>query len=231
LRRAGALAAADDAVLERRAGAVPIRLSGGEASLPAASLVMLPEAVAGRVVRRALRSLTGPYAGTSRDVSEALAAVSGSGSRSLSGGLLAGREGPWLVIRLPERAGRPPGPTRLAVPGETRFGDWIVDVRVAAAIPSPLPIGRRHAVLAVAEELVVRGALPGDTLPVRGAHKRVVDVLREAGVPARLRPRWPVVLSDGRMAWVVGARVADAAGAGAGPVLVLTARDATVERA
>jgi tRNA(Ile)-lysidine synthase len=231
LRRAGALAAADDAALEQRAAAIPLRVEGGEAMLPAACLAMLPGAVASRAVRTALRTLSGPYAGSARDVDEALAALRGGGPRPLGGDLLAGREGPWLTIYPARREEPAAEAVGLPVPGAAGFGKWELLARLEPEIPAPRPIGRSHAVLRPAGRLEVRAALPGDTLEVKGGSKRVVDVLRDAGVPARRRPRWPVLVADGRMAWVVGVRAAESALPEAGPVLLVTARVPSVEPA
>jgi len=225
LRRAGALAAADDAVLEARAAGVPVRVQGGEARLPAAWLATLPEAVAGRVVRAALRALTGTYPGSARDVGEVLGALGGGGPRPVSGDLLAGREGPWLVV-YPAGRPEPLPPARLPVPGRARFGGWELTAAAGPEPPAPRPVGRYHALLAPSEGLEVRAARPGETLAIRDGTKRVVDVLREGGVPSRLRPRWPVLVAGGRMVWVVGVRVAEPAWAGSGPALLVTARPA-----
>ena len=55
-------------------------------------------------------------------------------------------------------------------------------------------------------------AVAGDRISIGAGTKVVAEVLREAGVPVRLRRRWPVVEEHGRIAWVVGIRVAPATG-------------------
>jgi len=60
--------------------------------------------------------------------------------------------------------------------------------------------------------LLVRFARPGDRIAVPDGRKTVSDALAEVGVPERLRRRWPVVESSGRIVWVVAARVADQEG-------------------
>jgi tRNA(Ile)-lysidine synthetase-like protein len=104
------------------------------------------------------------------------------------------------------------------------FGRWVLEARLESERPTPRPIGRLVVLLPPAEALEVRCARPGETLAVRGGAKRVVEVLREAGVPARLRPQWPVLTADGRMAWVVGVRAAESTLPEAGPMLLVTAR-------
>jgi tRNA(Ile)-lysidine synthetase-like protein len=56
--------------------------------------------------------------------------------------------------------------------------------------------------------LVVRSHQPGERVALAAGSKTVVDTLAEAGVPARLRPGWPVVASHENIAWVPGARIA-----------------------
>lgn len=227
LRRAGDLAAADDDVLSRRADAVPVRFSAGEARLPAAALAALPVAVSSRAVRRALRGLGDAYPGTRRDVEEALGAVAGPSPRPLAGGLLAGREGPWLVIR-PAAADLPvPDGEPLPAPGVVRFGGWEITARLLPEPPSPRSLGRRHAVLAAGEAMIVRAALPGETIALRGGTKSVREALREAGVPEHRRAGWPVVVAGDRMAWVAAVRVAGwAEPPREGPCVVLSAMEA-----
>jgi tRNA(Ile)-lysidine synthetase-like protein len=70
-------------------------------------------------------------------------------------------------------------------------------------------LGRQGAVIAATGPLVVRAVAPGDRIRVKGGTKKVFDALGEAGVPRRLRRRWPVVESGGRIAWLVSIRAAD----------------------
>ena len=101
ITRAAALMAADDAALEARAAAVPLRRAGGAVRLPAAALATLPPPIAARAARRALRLLLDPYPGHGQDVEAILLAASAAGpaARPLQGGYLAVREGPWVVLR------------------------------------------------------------------------------------------------------------------------------------
>ncbi|HEX5630798.1 MAG TPA: tRNA lysidine(34) synthetase TilS [Acidimicrobiia bacterium] len=202
-----AAAAADDGVLEARAAEVPIRIDEEAVLIPAAALTGLPAAVAARLARRALRHLSGDHAGDAAAVAGVLAAASGAGVATLSGGLRARREGPWVAV-----AGSPPrvpDPVTLPIPGEVPFGSWRIS---AGAGPVAVPLHGPP---------VVRASRPGDRIAIDGGHKAVAEALREGGVPQRLRLRWPVVEDGGRIAWVVGIRVAPRE---SGPVVAMAAR-------
>jgi len=120
LARTARLAASDDDVLAARARAVPIRRDDGAVLVPASALVTLPPAVAGRVVRRALRMVLDPYPGSSADVAAVLGAVSGP-TGQIAGGFVAVREGPFVAIHAGEEGEAPP-PMQVPVPGEVVFG-------------------------------------------------------------------------------------------------------------
>jgi len=203
LARTARLAAADDEMLEKRAAAVPIRREEEAVLVPAAALATLPTPVGSRVARRAIRMLLDPYPGSAEDVAAVMDAVSGTIGQ-LAGGLLAGREGPFVTIHSPE-APAVPKPVELPVPGSVRFGAWLI----VSGAEGDAALGRQGAVIAATGPLVVRAVAPGDRIRVRGGTKKVFDALGEAGVPRRLRRRWPVVESGGRIAWLVSIRAAD----------------------
>lgn len=222
--RAAALLAGDDRALEERASRVPLRCSPGEVRVPAAALAVLPRPIAARAARRALRVVLDPYPGCAGDVDGILEVAAGSSAgSSLSGGLQASREGPWVVVYRPGDP-RVPAPVRLPVPGLVEFGRHRIGAEALPQAPVPAPLGRSRALLSLDPDapLLVRPAVSGDRLDIGSGHKPVAEVLREAGVPARLRPGWPVVESGGRMAWVAGARAAAWAAPGRpGPVTML----------
>lgn len=203
LARTARLAAADDEVLEKRAAAVPIKREEEAVLIPAAALATLPTPVGSRVARRAIRMLLDPYPGSAEDVAAVMDAVSGTIGQ-LAGGLLAEREGPFVTIHSPE-APAVPKPVELPVPGSVRFGAWLI----VSGAEGDAALGRQGAVIAATGPLVVRAVAPGDRIRVRGGTKKVFDALGEAGVPRRLRRRWPVVESGGRIAWLVSIRAAD----------------------
>ena len=194
LLRTARFAAADHDLIEARAALVPVRRDEEAVLIPAAALTVLPPAVAGRVARRALRMLVGPSGGEEPSVDAVLAAAGGAGVSTVLGGLDIRREGPWVVVAGPPPP--PPAPVEIAPSGSVRFGPWTI---TAGSGGVAVPVG------GVA---LVRAVRPGDRISIGRGSKPVTEALREAGVPPRLRSRWPVVEEHGRIAWVVGVRVA-----------------------
>jgi len=207
LASAAATLAVDDLALEGLARAIPHRSDRGAVLLPAAALATVDLAVAVRAVRTALRSFLDPYAGRRRDVEAVMAVATGASRSSLSGALLASREGPWVAIHPLEGPAAPP-PADLEVPGTVRFGGWRIDA-VSGGPPRVRPLGRTRIHLAgLGGDLVVRGAEDGDRIAIDDGQKAVAEALREAGAPVRVRSGWPVVEADGRIAWVAAVRAA-----------------------
>lgn len=60
---------------------------------------------------------------------------------------------------------------------------------------------------ALADPLSVRSLAPGDRVLTGGGTRRVVEVLRDAGVPRAVRPRWPLVAAGERVVWIPGIEV------------------------
>lgn len=61
-----------------------------------------------------------------------------------------------------------------------------------------------------AGELVVRSRRPGERfqpLGMNGRRARVKEVMINEKIPARLRPRWPLVANDQNLLWLVGHRL------------------------
>lgn len=211
LARAADLLAADDAILEREAQAVPMRRDGGSVRLAAAALSTLPAAVAGRAARRGLRVLLAPYPGFGEDIRAVLRVAAGEAHcLAVQGGHLAYREGPWVVLR-PAALPTPAPPVVLPVPGTAACGRWLVTAAGPFPRQGPMPVGRRQAWAdpgLAAQALSVRTARPGDRIDTGRGAKPVAEALREAGVPSSARGEWPVVLAGGTIAWVAGARLA-----------------------
>ena len=203
LARLASSAGADDEVLESRAARVPVIHRDGAVVVPAAALATLPTAIAARVARRALREVRGPYAGTAFEIAAVLDAVNGS-AVTIGGAVDVHREGPWVVL-VAEEATVPPA-SEVEVGSEVGFGDWVVSVEAGSR-----SIGRFSVTIPLPRRLVVRAAMPNERIAIAGGSKRVGDALAEAGVPLRVRPRWPVVEADGTIAWLAGVRAAPSA--------------------
>lgn len=194
--RSAHLMEVDDAFLEALAAAVPVRRDEEAVTVPAAVLTTLAAAVATRVVRAMLRAADGPYAGEAADVDAVMSVAATGVSASLSGDLLAVRERALVVIH-PNRPVSPPGSVPMETAGTVRFGPWIIQADAAGV---RVPVGDRA---------LVRAPVAGDRISIGGGrHKTVSDALQEAGVPPRLRPRWPLVVDGDRIAWIVGVRTA-----------------------
>lgn len=207
LARAGSLAAMDDRLIEELAEEIPIARDAGAVLVPIAPLATAPRPVAARSVRRALRRLLDPYAGSESDIEAILAVAEGrSEAATVSGSLAVTREGPYVVID--PGYGVVPDPLPISVPAAVRFGPAVITlVRVAAALP------RRRSILLVdpaifGADTVIRAAADGERIEVDKGSKAIRTVLSERDIPVRRRPSWPVVANGGRIAAVVGVRVA-----------------------
>ena len=207
LARVGSLAAADDAMIEDLADDIPLIDDDGAILIPSAVLVTIPRPVAARTVRRALRRLLAPYAGTTADVDAVLAVADGrSEPVTLSQALIVASEGPFTVI---DRGRRPAPPlAAITIPSVIQFG------RVGITFESVdgLSITRRSTLLAdptiFSGDAVVRCTEEGERIDIEAGSKAVRTVLAEHGVPVRLRSGWPTVAVGGRIAVIVGIRVA-----------------------
>ena len=116
------------------------------------------------------------------------------------------------------------GEHRIAVPGETRAGGWIVAVRL---VDNPGADALRHAgdgrgesyrnpvarlsPGALSGGLVLRARRPGDRFHPLGApgSKKLKDFMSDAKVPAAWRDRVPLLVTPRGIAWVAGWRIAD----------------------
>ena len=207
LARTAAVLAADDAELSRVADAVVISDRFGATLLPIPVLATLPPPIAARVVRRAMRRFHDPYSGSHSDVARILdLATTGSGRETLSGGVTAVVEGPYIAVHTSPLP--PPDPVRLQVPGAVPWAEWSLETSRPAP-GSAVPASSSLLEPALAREgLQVRPAVAGDRIALRAGSKLVRDALAEAGVPARLRPVWPVITVGAKIAAVPAVRVA-----------------------
>jgi tRNA(Ile)-lysidine synthetase-like protein len=207
LARTAAILAADDAELSRMADDVSVGERLGAMLLPVPVLTTLPVSVAARVVRRALRRFLDPYAGNHADVVQVLAlAAAGSGRATLSGGVTAEVEGPYIAMHAGPPT--PPRPARLSVPGSVSWADWRLEA--SHARPGVSRPARRQLLepAVIGGGVEIRSAVVGDRIAIGSGSKLVRDALSEAGIPRRLRLVWPVILVGAKIAAVPAVRVA-----------------------
>ncbi len=167
-----------------------------------------------RAVRRALRRVRGPHAGTLAEVRQALDVAAGiAASSQLAGEVEVTREGPWLLFIRRADVSTPPDRT-WSVPGEVAFGPWTLAAWVSGQAPAAFPLAAWRAVAdadTFPEQTVVRSARPGDTID----GVAVADALRRLGVAPGARSSWPVVESRDGIVWVPGARISRSVWVGA----------------
>jgi tRNA(Ile)-lysidine synthase len=121
-----------------------------------------------------------------------------------------------------------PGEATLTLPGACRFGSWEVRAELAPGVPEAEGLDR--AVLdpgALEGPLTVRAWREGDRMrPLGlGGTKSLQDLFTDKKVPRSLRRALPVVVSEGRIAWIAGVAVSEefAARPGASESAVLSA--------
>jgi tRNA(Ile)-lysidine synthase len=219
---ATAVALAEDrAALDSWAGLLVGRFAGqgDQVAIPLAEWQALPAAMQKRVLRVAAASLGGPAARLGqRHLAAALRLVQGQAGRGidLPAGLRLAREPSALYLRRTEEPrAAPPGPWQLAVPGVVA----IPGVGTLRAERRPPPDALQKAprsecwldATAAPGPLVVRWRQRGDRFQPLGMaeEKLLQDFLVDAKVPRTARDRLPLIVADGRIAWVVGERIAD----------------------
>jgi tRNA(Ile)-lysidine synthase len=200
LGRLASHAGADDDLLRLRAERVPIRLRNGAVVVPAACLSTLPSVVATRVVRSAMRMVRPPYPGVATEIAAVLDAVDGR-SVTIGGGVQVSREGPWLVLVAEEVP--VPAPTPLHAESEVHFDDWVL-----TAGPVAPAVGRYSVAVVASDRMLVRAAESDERISIGSGSKRVGVAMAEAGVPPRLRARWPTLAIDDAVVWIPGVRSA-----------------------
>jgi tRNA(Ile)-lysidine synthase len=209
IRRSSVLLAADDNELEAAASRVPITPIAGGISIPLGPMVTLSDPLASRVARRALREAFGGDPGSASDVHSVLSVARGADATTISGAFQVVREPPFVSILAP-------GDQLVPAEVKVRVGDsfdWF-GVAYSTSVtgrPPPSIVGGRFTVLSeqsVGSTMGVRAFRPGDRIEIDQGATPVKEVLRVAGVPERMRPYSPVTTVDGRIAAVVGVRVA-----------------------
>lgn len=209
IRKSASLLAADDALLETQAAGVPVLCIPEGLLIPAAALVTVAGPVASRVVRRALRVLLDGDAGTMADVEAVISVARGGPAISISNGWQVSAEPPFVTLHTPE----PPEPASGfgVIVGESFIWDRSTYTVSHREPWEPIVSGGRFIVLAARiarDGFAVRGLQPGDRIAIEAGSTPVRELLRAAGVPPRRRPGWLAVTVDGKIAALMGVRVA-----------------------
>jgi tRNA(Ile)-lysidine synthetase-like protein len=212
------------------------RVDAGGVSLARAATRALPPAVRTAALRRAAALASGEGLPPERVHLAAMASLlDGPGGRTveLPGGIIVEARGGELCIR---RAGRAPSPPPLAggewtlTPnGELTLPGWTVRSKPVARARTPAgdPLTAWLRPEIFDGSVSVTGRRPGDRIAPLGmvGEKKVQDLLVDARVPRAERDAVPVVRAGGRVAWVVGVRIAGWAAARAdGPAVRVTFR-------
>lgn len=194
----------------------------GQVRLRAAGLAALPLALQRRAVRRAFFALVGreDHFLTFRHVEDVLAVLLTRPGRQLHlpQGITAAREGEELVLARGHGPLAPVAPgwpicRRLPVPGEIRFGHWLIGALVGeGGQEAGWGSGRWEARCDLARlplPLFVRFWQPGDYFwPLGlGGRKKLQDFFVDAKVPRAERHHIPLVVCPQGIVWVVGYRL------------------------
>lgn len=227
--RVGKLIAADDEALTAQSDHIPVRVADGEVAIPTAPLLTAPHPLASRSVRRALGAFHDPYHGSHDDVGSVMNTATDGVARTLSGDIACVLENAEVVLtRKQVVMAEEPVPVTV---GE-RF-TWYSDTYVTSVSMVPslrTTVGRRTAIRlpTESESLIVRGVRDGDRIDIESGSTPVVEVLRVAGVPARIRPFWTVVTIGAKIAALHGIKVAPwAKPIGGEPAVIIEREDAT----
>lgn len=186
----------------------------GVAAVPASALEEAPAALR-RLALRALaeRAAGRPVALGPRSAAEIwrLAQEPEGGEVELGGGVRAVCEAGYVRFTEEDR-GEKPESAALAVPGEARFGRWLVraQLREGAVEPEGPEVATLDADL-LGSELEVRVWRDGDRMRPLGLEgtKSLQDLFTDRGVPRSLRQTLPVITAGDRIAWVAGVAVSE----------------------
>jgi tRNA(Ile)-lysidine synthase len=209
LVRTARLSAMDDAVLIAQSAVIPTRSAPGEVAIPTAPLLTAPPALSHRAVRRALGQFHAPYHGSHEDVAAVIATATDGKPRTLTGDIACLRENAEVVLVV-KQAIAPPEPVPVVVGEPFRWQSRGYTTGTSMEPSLRTTTGRRTAVrMPIAdEEMAIRGLDDGDKIDIDGGSTAATEVLRAAGVPARLRPLWTVVTIDAKIAALHGVKVA-----------------------
>ncbi len=180
----------------------------------------IPDTVARRVLRRAVRSVKGDLKDVESNHVEDMARLmaGGAGTRlDLPGGVSfeVGYEAATIAAGKTAPCVSGIEDFELQVPGRTESGSWIVDARCVErgkARLSARPDGMAASLdfEQAGLPLTVRGRAPGDRFQPLGmaGSKSLKDFLSDSRVPRQERDVTPLVVSPKGIVWVVGRRIA-----------------------
>lgn len=195
---------------------------GGDNRLNLAGFSDLHSALVAAVLREFLRVNLGSLRHIRRIQVEALrsmcmaSAESGTSTIALPGGWTFRREYGFAALERGRGESHTPFAVRLAIEGRTVvqaagfafFSNVIEAGQPAFPAPPWKPASAMEAYFdaEAVGNLVVRSFAPGDRIRVfgRGGRRKVHDVFIDNKLPVRLRSRWPLVVSDGEVAWMPG---------------------------
>jgi len=194
--------------------------------LLAGQLTGLNRALGRRLVREGVRCLTGQtQALTMAHVEDVLELASSGTDRGLDlpAGLRAWVQGEYLFLGTPPREADVSFEYPLVLPGLVHLKELGLELRADISNEfqhsEPRNLGPFQAVMdlnRLALPLLVRNQRPGDRFQPLGmkGRKKLHDFFIDAKVPARLRPRTPLVLDQEGIVWVGGLRIAERVRAG-----------------
>jgi tRNA(Ile)-lysidine synthase len=148
-----------------------------------------------------------PSSGSQADwvsIPRGVPAAPGSRSLDLGKGLRAIAEYGTLRFQVGPTASAPE-PVTLHIPGEARFGSWVLQARVGG--PGEVELDGA----ALGATVTVRGWHEGDRIrPLGlGGTKSLQDLFTDRKVPRELRRSLPIVEAQGEIAWVAGLAVGE----------------------
>ena len=209
IARSASLLREDDRLLASLAHTIPVRSDGSRVTIAAPALLAADRPVATRAVRAALRLLGDPYPGSMSDVDHVLEVAVTGRTAFVSGQVEVRLESPLVVLHHP---GDDPdlAPRSIDAPGTFTWNDDRYRLSTST-YPVAMGTAGRFSVLHINAPrpfVEVRGVHDGDTLDIGTGSARVVELLRQQGVSASERFRWPLVVIDGKIAAVHGVRTA-----------------------
>lgn len=209
-----------NAMVEKELRSVLISRSREELALSISRMATLPTALRWRIIRRSAEELREGRSGLTfqqvRFIDSLLLTQGAQGAMHASDGLRVRRAGDVIVLSVGESHARDRIPSvSLAVPGLTVIPGSTLSLRsdlLKEWSGGELALDAWTALLdadRTGDELSVRGWEEGDRFVPLGmdGRKKLQDFFVDAKVPRDTRGSVPLVVADGRIAWVVGFRV------------------------